>query len=61
MLGHEFQGVGASWWMLGHLARAIEFVAAIEKFFVIAFADELIEFGFGEGLLIEIARNEIGF
>ena len=47
--------------MLGHLAFAIEFIAWIEKFPVIAFADELIEFGFGEGLFVEIARSEVEF
>ena len=34
--------------MLGHLARAKKLVAWIEKFLVVAFADELIEFGFAE-------------
>jgi hypothetical protein len=34
--------------MLGHLAFAIEFIAWIEKFFVVAFADVLIELGFAE-------------
>ena len=40
------------------MASAIEFVARIEKFPVVAFANESIEFGFAEGLLIEIARSE---
>ena len=43
------------------MARAKKLVAWIEKFLVVAFADELIEFGFGEGLLIEIARSEVEF
>ena len=47
--------------MLDHLTFAIEFIAWIEKFPVIAFADELIEFGFGEGLFVEIARSEVEF
>lgn len=41
------------------MARTIDFVARIEKILVVAFADELIELGFGEGLFIEIARSEV--
>ena len=34
--------------MLGHLAFAVEFIAWIEKFFVVAFADVLIEIAGGK-------------
>ena len=47
--------------MLGHCACAVEFIARIEEFFIVAFADELIEFGLGEGLFVEITRSEVEF
>ena len=43
------------------MARAKKLVAWIEKFLVVAFADELIEFGFAERLFVEIARGEVEF
>ena len=43
------------------MARAKELVASVEKLLVIAFADELIEFGFGEGLLVKVTRSEVEF
>ena len=47
--------------MLGHVTCAVEFVAGIEKLLIVAFADELVQFGFGEGLFVQLARSKVDF
>jgi hypothetical protein len=61
VFGHELDGVGSGRRILGHVAFTVEFVAGVEKIFVIAFGDELLEFGFRKRLFIEIAGIEIEF
>ena len=56
--GHELERVGTGRRSLPHVSFAIKFVAGIQKFPVVAAADELIEFGFGERLFIEVAGIE---
>src|SRR5215831_6575484 len=58
-LRHQLDGVGSRRRLLRHVALAIKFVARTQEFLVIALADQLIEFGFREGLLVEVARVEV--
>jgi len=61
MLRHEFEGLGTRGRMFAHAALAIEFVALVEKILVVAFADQFIEFGFGEALFVQVAGIERNF
>jgi hypothetical protein len=47
--------------MVFHFAFAKEFVAGIQEVFVVAIADELVEFGFGEALFVEVVGIELNF
>src|SRR6266849_7420486 len=58
---HELDGLEACWRILFHVFRAIQFVASVQKFLVVAFTDELVQFFFAEAFLVQIARSEIHF
>src|SRR5205807_9788534 len=56
LLGHQLDGFRAGMRMLLHIARPVELVAWIQKFFVVALANQLFEFGRAQTFLIEVAR-----
>src|SRR6202795_1920695 len=45
--------------MFFHIARAVKLVARVEKFPVIALADQFVEFPGGQALLVQIAKLKI--
>ena len=51
MLGHQLNRLGARRRIFFHAALAIELVARVEELFVIARADQLIQFNSGEAFI----------
>jgi hypothetical protein len=46
--------------MFFHFPRAVHFIPGIQKVFVIALADQFIEFRFAQSLFIQVARFQLG-
>src|SRR5439155_17045179 len=55
LLGHEFDVLRARGRMILHFPRAIELISRIQELSVIAVADQLIQFGLGQSLFVQIA------
>ena len=47
--------------MFLHVAISVQFIAGVEEFLVVSFADQFIQFVFCQAFLVEIARVEAYF
>jgi len=47
--------------MFLHVAIAVEFIAGVEEFLVVSFADQFVQFVFCQAFLVEVARVEAYF
>src|SRR5260221_401410 len=60
-LRHELDRLGAHGRIFGHVAFAVEIVAGVQEEFVIANADEFVEFRFRQRLFVQIAGVKVEF
>src|SRR5208282_1854353 len=58
-LGHKFEGLRARGRMLGHVARSVQGITSVEKTFVVSSANQLVELGFTQLVVVQIARSDI--
>src|SRR5277367_228745 len=58
--GHELDGLRTGRRLFAHILHTVEFVARIQKWFVIARSDQHIEFRFAQAFFIQIAGVELG-